>query len=357
MKKPNALFIYVGRGPFVTKDIEIFTSFFSLKEFNFVPGKKWKTPLQLINQFLFLIANIWSCKIIIIQLSGFHAFFPTLLARITGKKSLIIAAGTDCHSFPSIGYGNYQKKILAYFTRLSFKLCTHIVPKHETLWFCDYTYSEKDYTHQGIKFFNPSLNKPHTVIENGFDPSVFKSTNTRKSGTFLGVAGGMNFPFQKQLKGIDLIFEVSKYFPENLFTIVGIDSRQQTVEAGSNIKLIPPVANKDLPEIFSSHQFFFQLSMAEGFPNSLCEAMLCECIPIGSDVFSIPEIIGSTGYLLKKRDVLGLKQLIEKALSQRNNEMGGHARKHIIDNYTLEKRKLKFIKLFNDLGIHLSAEY
>jgi glycosyltransferase involved in cell wall biosynthesis len=174
--------------------------------------------------------------------------------------------------------------------------------------------------------------------------------NTRKSGSFLAVAGGMDFPFQKQLKGIDLIFEVSKYFPESLFTIVGMDSRQQTVDVGSNIKLIPPVANKDLPEIFSSHQFFFQLSMAEGFPNSLCEAMLCECIPIGSDVFSIPEIIGSTGYLLKKRDVL-------EALSQSNEEMCGHARRRIIDNYTLEKRKLKFIKLFNDLGIQFSAEY
>jgi glycosyltransferase involved in cell wall biosynthesis len=64
-----------------------------------------------------------------------------------------------------------------------------------------------------------------------------------------------------------------------------------------------------LVELYNRHEFYLQLSVAEGFPNTLCEAMLCGCIPIGSNVFSIPKIIGDTGFVLKHRNMDELKRL------------------------------------------------
>jgi glycosyltransferase involved in cell wall biosynthesis len=72
--------------------------------------------------------------------------------------------------------------------------------------------------------------------------------------------------------------------------------------------------------------------------NVLCEAMLCECIPVGSDVSFIPDIIGNTGYIVKHRDIMEIKQQVLNALNS-DPQLGKLARQRILDNYTLEKRE------------------
>lgn len=53
--------------------------------------------------------------------------------------------------------------------------------------------------------------------------------------------------------------------------------------------------------------------MSEGLPNTLCEAMLCGCIPVGSEVNGIPLAIGETGFVIKKKDIREAKDAILKA--------------------------------------------
>ena len=48
----------------------------------------------------------------------------------------------------------------------------------------------------------------------------------------------------------------------------------------------------------STHLLFSETNN-RGLPNVLCEAMLCECIPIGNKVFGIPEVIGDTGFIFE----------------------------------------------------------
>ncbi len=346
MRKKNLLYFYIGKASFVHVDLKIFNGIFNVTEFNFVPGAKWKTPFQFIAQFFFLLINIWRADVIIVQLAGFHSVLPVLFSKLTGRKSYIIASGTDCHSLPSIGYGNYQRRFLSFATRISFSFCSHVIPKHEALWYCDYTYQPDDYPHQGLKYFNPKLDKPHTVIENGFNPDHFKPVSARKPDSFLTVAGGMHFRFQKELKGIDLILAVAPAFPECSFTIVGVDDEKKFGPVPPNVFLKSSVPNNLLPGIYSTYTYYLQLSMAEGFPNALCEAMLCGCIPVGSNVFSIPEIIGDSGFILKKRDIKMLAELIREIRSSDISGLGKKARARIAGNFTISHREEKFRKLF-----------
>ena len=77
--------------------------------------------------------------------------------------------------------------------------------------------------------------------------------------------------------------------------------------------------------------------------------MLCGCIPIVSNVFSMPEIIGDSGYVLKERNHDQLKSLILNALKDPSSNKSDLARNRIKENYTLTKRKDALIKLIRSL--------
>jgi glycosyltransferase involved in cell wall biosynthesis len=351
LKRKRFLYFFVGRSSFVNKDIEILSLSAEVVTFNFEVERsaKWKTVLLFFRQFFFLMSRGWSSQLVICQFAGYHSFLPVLYARVFKKKSLLVAGGTDCVSFPSIGYGNFYRPLLRFFTARSFELASHVAPKHETLWYCDYSYSRDDYPQQGIKHFLPQIKTTHTTIPNGYDEKKFFNTGVGKQNVFLTVTGAMEYSFQPVLKGIDLILQVAPHFPEYKFIVAGVLSKDQLGTVAANVELLPKIEHGKIIETYSSAKYYFQLSMAEGFPNALCEAMLCECVPIGSAVFSIPEIIDDTGFLLRHRDARELTGVIKKALTADTDLLGKKARERIIRNYPLSRRGERLNKLVEEL--------
>lgn len=349
MSSKSAIFTYVGRSTFVGKDIEIIKKIIPVSEFNFSVAHKWQTPFMFLKQFLFLCKGIFTSKLYVCQFSGYHSFLPALFAKISFKPCLIIAGGTDCHSFPIIGYGNFQKTILRTFTKWSYKLCSVISPKHQTLWFTEYSYDSLEPERQGIKAFIPSLDKPYQVIPNGYDPDQYKKVADKIPKTVLTVGGNLHYPFQTYLKGIDLFMKLAEFHPEYKFTIIGMAPPCFKSRLPRNVNLLPFQNMESMIELYSRHTFYLQLSMAEGFPNSLCEAMLCECVPIGSDIFSIPEIIKDTGFILPNRNIELLNDIFKKAIQCNSENLGQQARKRIVENYSLKRRETDLHTLLKQL--------
>jgi glycosyltransferase involved in cell wall biosynthesis len=348
-KQKNVLVFYNHLSSFIKKDLEILSTQFNVQQHDFLPKSKLHTPLSFLSQKLFLLKNIWSADLLLVQFAGYHSFLPSLFAKLLGKPCLIVSGGTDAHYFPGIGYGNWQKKFLRWFTKVSFQLCMHIAPKHKTLMRFDYSYDKLEPNQQGIHARLPQLKAPFTEIANGYDAVKWYCAREKKRNTFITVSGAWEYHFQQQLKGIDLILEVADSFPDCEFIILGVDDESRIQTKSHNVKVLPEVKNEELINIFSECEFYMQLSMAEGFPNSLCEAMLCECIPIGSNVFSIPEIIGDSGFVLQNRNVDYLKKLIQQALNADKDSLRKKARLRIADNYTLETRKEKLLALCRSL--------
>ncbi len=159
-----------------------------------------------------------------------------------------------------------------------------------------------------------------------------------KPQTFVTVGANLGSRFGFELKGIDLIFEVAPLLPECKFYIVGGSSINHKV-VPRNIILLDPIPNTELADFISSKQFYLQLSMSEGFPNALCEAMLCECIPIVSSVGAMPFIVGDNGYILNKKSTRELISIIEEALNPTKEINTKMIRYRIEQKFNLELRR------------------
>jgi glycosyltransferase involved in cell wall biosynthesis len=105
-----------------------------------------------------------------------------------------------------------------------------------------------------------------------------------------------------------LIEQLAAKNPEWNFTLVG-DADYPALSP--NIRVLGKQTPAGLVQLYNTHEFYLQLSSSEGFPNALGEAMACGCVPIGSAVGAIPEIIGDTGLLLTRKSLGALQQLIQ----------------------------------------------
>jgi glycosyltransferase involved in cell wall biosynthesis len=93
---------------------------------------------------------------------------------------------------------------------------------------------------------------------------------------------------------------------------------------------------------------FCLFSLTEGMSNVLCEAMLCECIPVGSQVTFIPEIIGDTGFIVEHKNIEEMKQKVEMAL-QSGSHKGKMAKQRIMEKFSMETREKALTALIKNL--------
>jgi len=345
-KEEKILFIYKNPSSFVLKDRDIFAKHFTVAEFSFNPAHKILTPFEIIRELWFLLLHLSNTKAVVCEFADYHTFFPLLFAKLFKIPSFIIICGTEGHCFPSIGYGNHNKKLMAWFTCKSLKLATHLLPVHRSLVISNYTYHDNDFPQQGYQAHCKNVNTPFTEINYGYDGNLFYNNVSQGANkipnSFLTVAlnvKGSTF----YRKGVDLILEMAKSFPDYTFTILGAGDSLDHLSVPANVLLLPPFPYETLITHFSYHEFYFQLSIAEGFPNALCEAMLCECIPIGSAVNAIPDIIGNTGFILQRKDVTLLKELVGTAVKSDKAALAKKARQRIVDNFPLEKREKELV--------------
>lgn len=336
MKK--ILYFHNGLSSFVKKDIEIIEKEFELIIFHFDVTNKKKVPLFFIKQLLFILLNIFKSNTYITQFGGYHSVLPCLIGKLFRKKSIIILGGTDCVSFPSIRYGNFYKKGLKIATTISLKNASLLLPVDETLVNYKYNYQSNDYPFQGYKYFIKNIKTPYRVIYNGYDADKWRCLIKKEPNSFVTVGANLGSRFGFELKGIDLIFKIAPLFPACKFYIVG-GHLIKNIQVPSNIILLDPIPNTKLAEFISSKQFYLQLSMSEGFPNALCEAMLCECIPIVSAVGAMPKIVGDTGFVLGIKSEQELQKIIQLALKTVSTIDTKKVRNRISTRFTLKNRK------------------
>lgn len=363
MDKGKLLFIkrYDINSKFVLNDIDILSEKYkiTLKEvrvFNNV-----YIIIAFLKEFLYLLFNVWRYKIVYIWFADYHSFLPVLFCKITGIKSIICAGGYESTYIPEINTGvfirsTFSQKIRLFCVKFSLNNCDIILTVDETLIhnINTYIYSDihgKKPLEDGIKFFIPDLKAKIAAVHLGYDPQIFRKNERVKNEYSVLTAGLIVNDNEYRRKGIDLLIEASKQMQDVKFVVVGLSNEYIELLSGLNLKnveLIGKVSYERLIEEYSKAKVFAQISMFEGMPSTICEAMLCECVPVGSNVNGIPKIIDKFGYVIEKRNLNEIVEKLYKALNA-NEETALKAREHIINNFSINRRKTSLLKILESL--------
>lgn len=286
---------------FVRKDVEGLRALgVVVHDHCFEAQKAWQLPMAFVNQLRFLIkAKRHGVRHVISHFAGHHSVLPTLL----GFRTHIIIAGADACSFPGIGYGSFRKPLMRFAMAYSMRNASTLLPVHESLRRFKNTFSNFGPAEQGYSHFVNGLNTAERPLPYGFDVTLWPSreTPTTRSGAIciaMGASAGNSVHFRK---GVDLIVEAARSLPGIPFTVIGATQPESYTGLPTNVRLIGRVGQSDLRELYQAHSIYLQPSVMEGFPNALCEAMLCGCLPVVSAITSMPSIIGDTGVIITER--------------------------------------------------------
>ena len=343
----NIIYIAPSLSSFVRNDIKILKKKYNVTNNIYNWGNKYLTIFYFLKQFIFLLTNIFSTDLIIVSFGGYWAVLPSLFGRLFKVPVFIILNGTDCASIESINYGSLKKPLVKLSCKISYSLSSLLLPVSSSLiytknYFLD---SDKD-IEQGYSHFIKNIKTNSKVLYNGVDENFWKKSKEIKKepNTFISVFNNRQFIG----KGGDLIVEISKKYPSSTFYIAG-STKIANLEAPTNVIFLGYLSPNELLNYYSKCQYYFQLSSFEGFGVSLCEAMLCECVPIVSSVNHLANIVDDYGFVLQKKDINLLTEIVDKALNTKNLvQLGELSRKRIINNYSIEIREKELFQIIEE---------
>jgi glycosyltransferase involved in cell wall biosynthesis len=111
------------------------------------------------------------------------------------------------------------------------------------------------------------------------------------------------------------------------------------------------IDDADLPALYSAAELFAYVSLYEGFGLPLLEAMACGTPVIGSNVSSLPEVIGDVGLQVDPRDVDAIANGLTTMLT--SPELGARSIAAGIDRartFTWEKAARELLSIYDQVG-------
>ena len=243
---------------------------------------------------------------------------------------MVVLGGYDVTYIPELQYGSFSNPIR--------KFCTSY-----TLGHADHLLAVDTSLIEELKTRVKSIRGQTLTVPTSFDSNQWYRTQHKEN---LILTVGICDSLQRyKLKGIDIFIAVARLLPQYEFLIIGMKEKMlKSLDIPENLHTRDYVTFSELRDYYSKAKVYAQFSMREGLPSVVCEAMLCECVPVGCAVNGISTAIGDCGYLLDSRNPAEGAELIQKAL-QNSGGLGEKARQRIISLFNTEKREKSLLEI------------
>lgn len=352
------VFIKPNNSSFIRGDEEILARHFKVLPVLLHQSKgNWQYSLNMLKMCFKLVYNALFAKTIFVcWFADYHAALMVFLAKITGRKSVIFIGGQEAVCYWELGKGVYRNKIRALFVKYSLRNASRIIANHQSLIYHENCYYNAKNPHiDGVQHYVKGFKTPVDIVFNGIDSHKFvRDFSVSKQSNLILTVGTMNHEGDFLNKGFDMFIRVAARNPQWDFVLIGlnrnyIDWVEQNYKVSEipNLKIIPTFCPHEvLSENYNKAKVFVQTSITEGMPNTLSEAMLMECIPVGSNINGIPDAIGDTGVVVMHRKVEDIESAIGKAMEMCTAK---EARERVIELFSFEKRERQLVAIFEKL--------
>ena len=330
-RKLKVLFVHSAMATFVRNDLKLLQKHFNVRSLDvtlfLVPhrSKDWLAYLRLLKDVL------WA-DVVYAWWANLNAVFIVLFCRFLRKKSIVVVGGHEVAYVPEIGYGT----LLTAIGRIEVKS----VLRHSSKILAVSKSSRKEI----LRFAKPKALK---VVYNGIDVEKFKPSGVKEN--LVITVGGITHATIKK-KRFDVFVEASKYLTTGQSVFIGkfLDDsiRQLESKASSNVKFTGYIPEETLLQYYQKAKVYCQLSTQESFGVALAEAMACGCVPVVTRKYSLPEVVGDTGFYVPYNDPEATAEAIEKAL---RSDKGVKTRERVQKYFSSKAREKNLVREILDL--------
>jgi glycosyltransferase involved in cell wall biosynthesis len=146
--------------------------------------------------------------------------------------------------------------------------------------------------------------------------------------------------------------KVAHWLPDVRFVVAGPydNDALETLKniAGDNVTFMGYVSKEDLDCLYARAKVYLQPSIHEAFGCSVAEAMLYNCIPVVSNRFALPEVVGDAGIYVEPGDIEGIASALRRALDG-DIQLPENPRERILREFPMSKRRALLIEMIKEL--------
>lgn len=202
-----------------------------------------------------------------------------------------------------------------------------------------------------VKKFNIPTNIT-TVIENGVNGSKYNIPKKKKFNKKIAFVGYMNYKKGPQLL-IDAFYRIHKHDPKYTFHIAGDHQDEriklyfETMQQHLPFKIYWEGWQRDIPGFLRNKDFIISTSLFESFQYGIAEGMLQGCVPLVHNWLGADNFYPEEYRFTFAEEVVAIIKKYEQTTDKHGVQQ--NLRKHILDNFSVEKQLLSTRKMLEEL--------